>query len=578
MDREREIKEETRRPEPEDLGMPAAKENRILMALFPGEGRTYRGGIQELTEVYVSPTSDAYTGANGSQTITFIITSTDTEMIIPSLCHFETQVAVQVSAYADPVGAAALRAINTEDRVLLRNFASSCQWRSCDVQLNSISVSDQCHLDQTGVSPAIASYFHTHQTHDTPYGSSSWSRAVVPGVRLSSAAVQAATAIGVDDMAANATSSLVGACGGDTAPLEGVSFAQPPILGTVANACLSMGENGSRPQAGGAWSRHYPLVASSAANPTTLIYQPCTTIFQSPTPLLPGSKLTVTLTKNDPSMWFQCAAIAAQTANEVAAVSVNYIRCRFWVTKISLIPSLQAAVREYALSKPYTYDAIVRRVQSFTIPVGAESFSVGGVLQGPQISRGYVFLSRGCAVDTAATNYRTSPWAMSPSSLLEGNDVGIGNTTSLAIPLVTNAWIRVGSRQYPLIFSYQASGAATVPQVDNWRAYKAFIRSCGRALKGGPSPLISIYQFCGDYLVYTFDLNNDPWDPIATTIGDAASATASTTGLELFLQFSGAVIGPTAAGGAPALRAVVVGESPGTISLSAAGGVSKLGM
>ena len=86
MDREREIKEETRRPEPEDLGMPAAKENRILMALFPGEGRTYRGGIQELTEVYVSPTSDAYTGANGSQTITFIITSTDTEMIIPSLC------------------------------------------------------------------------------------------------------------------------------------------------------------------------------------------------------------------------------------------------------------------------------------------------------------------------------------------------------------------------------------------------------------------------------------------------------------------------------------------------------------
>ena len=78
--------------------------------------------------------------------------------------------------------------------------------------------------------------------------------------------------------------------------------------------------------------------------------------------------------------------------------------------------------------------------------------------------------------------------------------------------------------------------------------------------------------------MYTFDLNNDPWDPIATTIGDAASATASTTGLELFLQFSGAVIGPTAAGGAPALRAVVVGESPGTISLSAAGGVSKLGM
>jgi hypothetical protein len=232
-------------------------------------------------------------------------------------------------------------------------------------------------------------------------------------------------------------------------------------------------------------------------------------------------------------------------------------------------------IREYLLAKPYQYSFITRRVQSYTIAAGQSSFSRGGILQGPMPSRVWVFLSRGFYADTAANMYRCSPWAASPQSLVANN--AAGNYASLEIPLITQAYVRIGARQFPLVYPYQASGTATLPRTDSWRAYQEFMRATNRSIFGANAPLISYEQFEGNYLFYTFSILPDPDDPIATTLGDTTSALASTSGLDLFLQFSANVANPTAPNAAPALRVVICAESPGSVEVSAQGGVSKYG-
>lgn len=549
-----------------------------VLALLPDSKPKLRGGIESSQLFPVNPTSNGYTGLTGSSSIIFDVNSTSADMIDLSRSFVQTEFFIQVQKNG------AWGEVLDTDRVALKNAAAALMWNRVNVRVNGTEVNDQAH-NESGWGPAAAHFFDKITTKD--YGFGQFSRSRVWTADAPNSGNAGDIELGV--MNAGATNSVCGFSGsaaGGSAELEGYAFSDEPLQPRDANGAIIdgnrfnwnfNGENETRPCNAAKWALHQHLCHGSATQPSMLVYQPACSLFKQKTPLPAGSRVRVELFKNPVQMWVLSEAITANAAaTSITAVRVNYVRSRFWVHRIRPSPDMLSITKEFIEKTPYRFNFIARRCFSDSIAAGESEYRQANILQGPMPSRCWVFLSRGLLSTTASENLRVSPWAMSPKSYVSGVDAngGAGPDHAWAnISEISECYIRVGTQQFPLD-SYKRT---VDERAESFRAYAVYCQAAGKDIVGELQPCLSYQAFYGNYLAFCIDMQGDPENPIASSVMAATSALASTSGLELYLKFTGAVTDPGAEFVSPGMRVAIVAEGPATVQINLQGGVSKLG-
>lgn len=563
-----------------DMEPTTAQPSAGTLAMFPSKGAAFRGGIDASVLTPVDPTSTAYKGVAGASSITFEVASSGNEMIDLSECFFETQVVVQRLRQG---GGGNYGAPTTGDRISLKNAAASLMWSRCEVRVNGTSVADQLH-NTANWGPGAASWFDKVMNKSAPYGAFSQAKALLVSPPNTGNADEAR----IGEMGATADSAVVGYTGsqcGGSAQLEGFAFADAPaqarnaagdLDGNFAMNIVTAGENDTRPAAAAKTALNQPLLLSRTEDPTTLIYKPALSLFQQPVYLPPGTRVSVTLFKNPDHMFIQSDIIEANTvATSLVGLRANYQLCRMWVKRIQPSEPNLSLVKSYLEAAPYEYQFVARRAWSDSIAAGA-SYRAGGILQGPMPSVVFVFFSRGLVSSSLSHNARCSPWAMSPSSLVAGNDAAAGagpSYASLGIPQVKELYLRVGGQQFPR----EPIRMENSIRADGFRAYAMYLDAARKGMFGKEQAVLSMTQFLDNYLFFVIPMAADPLDPIAGSISSSTASLASSSGIEIVVQFTAAVADPEGVHAMPSLRIAAIAESPASVIINGQGGVSRVG-
>lgn len=555
-----------------------------FLGMYPQDPPHYRGGIEASTISPINPTSTAYKGTAGSSSITFEVASSGNEMIDLSECYFETQFLVQRNLHGGDGGDHWGPCVDG-DRVGLKNAASALMWSRVEVRLNGTTVSDSIH-NTANWGPGTASFFDRVLNKNAPYGQHNQSKAFIAAASNTgnNAYTQPGQNVSADHI--NNVIGYTGSAAGGTSILEGYAFAdapQPPRdaagaeIGDLRTDWVACGENDTRPGSSAKVALNLPCLSSIDTNPTVLIYKPAMSLFDQPTLLPPGSRLSITLFKNPAAMFLQSDIISANHVNSsITDVQANYQLCRMWVKRVQPNTKALSLVKQYLERVPYRFSFIARRAWSDVVTPDVIEYRAGSILAGPLPAFVHVFLSRGLLSTTTQQNARCSPWAMSPESQIAGIDAksGVGPEIATAyLPQVQELYIRAGGQQWPRD-SFKADVGV---RGSGMRAYNAYLEAAKKSMFGPDQPVLSYSQFVGNYLFFAIPLVADPANATAGSISASTAALASSSGLEIYVKFAKKTAKDDVLVGAAPLRIAAVAESPASIMVNAQGGVSRVG-